>query len=243
MDLTIIHEFSEVSFSDNMNFSALSVIFFFFKKDLVYCGNNCRENSAYKESKSVVHPAESLSPWMSCWKAWLGDLSTARNVGSWQGPGALTMLIKTCDKFMSSAQTTNCPRNHPGPSRLQRCSPSALALTIPSVLLQLSFAPSPQSIQHLLIWAWLEVQCLSPGNSQNAWRIQRVLDKVPWGWGFEVWPAHSSVFPHHLCDPSQHPNTRTSPGLSTCRRAGIWRSARLKWGSHGRNSPWSPKLS
>lgn len=28
MDLTIIHEFSEVSFSDNMSLGALSVIFF-----------------------------------------------------------------------------------------------------------------------------------------------------------------------------------------------------------------------
>lgn len=32
MDLTIIREFSQVSFSDNMILSALSVIFFFKKK-------------------------------------------------------------------------------------------------------------------------------------------------------------------------------------------------------------------
>lgn len=44
------------------------------------------------------------------------------------GPGALTMLIKTCDKFMSSAQTTDCPGDHQG------C--HAFALTIPAVLLQ-----------------------------------------------------------------------------------------------------------
>lgn len=72
MDLTIIREFSQVSFSDNMILGALSVIFFKKKKDLIYCGNNCRANATYKESKSVVHPAESLSAWMRCGKAWLG---------------------------------------------------------------------------------------------------------------------------------------------------------------------------
>lgn len=40
------------------------------------------------------------------------------------------------------------------------CSPSALALTISSVLLQLSLATAPQRIQHPLTWAWLEAQCL-----------------------------------------------------------------------------------
>lgn len=48
------------------------------------------------------------------------------------GPGALTMLIKTCDKFMSSAQTADCPGAHPGPRRLLCSSPSAPALTIPA---------------------------------------------------------------------------------------------------------------
>lgn len=83
-------------------------------------------------------------------------------------PGALTTLIKTCDKFMSSAQTTNCPGDHPGPSRPLCCSPSALALTIPSVLLQPGFAGPPQRVRHLLTRAWLEDLCLSPGSSQNA---------------------------------------------------------------------------
>lgn len=112
------------------------------------------------------------------------------------GPGALTMLIKTCDKFMSSAQTTDCPGAHPGPWRLLCSSPSALALTIPA-----RFGTAPQRIQHLLTWAWLEVQPLETAKMPEKYKkcLTKHLRVGVLRYGGRI-PPRSRVI---------HPNTQT----------------------------------
>lgn len=132
---------------------------------------------------------------------WGGSAGRSRHnqecwlVAGW-GPGALTMLIKTCDKFMSSAQTTDCPGAHPGPRRLLCSSPSAPALTIPA-----RFGTAPQRIQHLLTWAWLEVQPLETAKMPE--KYKKCLTK------------HLRVgvlrYGEHIprCSHMIHPNTQT----------------------------------
>lgn len=128
--------------------------FFFPLKDLVYCGNNLGASATYEEMKSVVHPSESQSPLMWRGKARLGDLRTARHVGSrarWELEPRRRWL-KTYNKFMSSAQTQNYPRDNPSPSR-QPCSyPSAPALDIPFGPCQCGFTKARRRSRWLLTW-------------------------------------------------------------------------------------------
>lgn len=122
----------------------------------------------------MARTSESHSPSMWGGKAGLGDLRTPRHVGwrAHQEPEPRWHWLKTCDKFTLPAQTMNYPRDCPVPSRQPCRCPSAPALAIPLVLV------APGLRRRLLTWTRLADSHLSPGNSQNARKIWRVLDKA-----------------------------------------------------------------
>lgn len=115
MDLTIICEFSEVSFSDNMILIALSMIFLFFFKRIWYIVTIFTEQILPLRRQNQLSLHEEVTV---CRSEGMWHLQTARHAGS-------QALLTNPDDRLVSAHSTGSPGELPGP--LQPCPGSNLA--------------------------------------------------------------------------------------------------------------------